>query len=107
MPVRSKAGTHLPTDPEGRGVGRLQLGEAGLELAQLLHESVVLTVGDRRIVENVVVVVGLFDLMTEPIDALGGRVGVDLGVFSYHSRLPERAGPVACRLGLKDSNRCA
>src|SRR5690606_28089019 len=52
-------------DPLGRGVGRDEVGVLLLEGAQLPHELVVLGVGDRRIVEDVVPVVGLCDLLAQ------------------------------------------
>ena len=53
----------------GRRVGRLQLGEPVLELAELAHQLVVLDVGDLGVVEHVVAVAVMLDLGAQLLDA--------------------------------------
>ena len=58
----------------GGAGGRHQLGELGLELAQLALERVVLLVGDHRLREHVIQLLVSPDLLAQPGDPLRGLV---------------------------------
>jgi hypothetical protein len=57
------------TDPTGRGVGRIERRERGLERLQLAEQAVVLGVGHRRRVEHVVGVIVALELGAQLLDA--------------------------------------
>ncbi len=57
-----KAALRPRADLAGRRIGRCQRRVLGFQRLQLAHQAVVLGVGDVRVVEYVIAVVGLFDL---------------------------------------------
>ena len=62
---RSEQGEHRPVHGLGRRVGRAQIRVLLLERAQLAHLGVVVDVGDRGRIEDVVPVIGLGDVQAE------------------------------------------
>src|SRR5207248_1065709 len=69
-PDRDEALDGLAADAAGRAVRRGQLGVLFFELLQLVHEPVVLPVGDFRLGLDVVLGVVVFDLPAEFVGAL-------------------------------------
>ena len=85
-----------------RRVRRDQLGELGLDLAQLPHQRVVLGVGDRGVVVDVVPPVVLLDLGAQVVDPLldlrgpshcGQHTGVLWALRAGWLALPLTVGP--------------
>ena len=68
---RFEALPHLTAYTLGGRVAGLQLRVSGLQLTELAHQEIVLGIGDGWSVEHVVVVVVLFDLVSELINARG------------------------------------
>ena len=67
--IRDRFAAH----PLGRRVRRKKLGVRGLEVAQLVEQSVVLIVGDLGIVEDVVAIVVVLEELAELGRARGRR----------------------------------
>ena len=80
----------LGADALGRRIGRRELGMRGLDRLQLAHQLVVFDVGDRRLVEHVIAVVGLVDARAQ-LGGACGKIGWSGGFLRHRAGKRHRA----------------